>query len=87
MQQIHEEATSKFETVTQDLKHLEAEENDVTEAIEVAQQKMVSTSENIKKAHQMIAKAQAVLARAEWTHAAETARLTLLTASSIHIQE
>jgi len=47
--------------VAYDLKYLEAEENGVAEAIEFAQQEMFSTSEEIKKAHQMIVKVQVVL--------------------------
>ena len=43
MQQIHEKTTSKIEVVAQDLKHLEADENDVIEEIEVSQQKIVFT--------------------------------------------
>ena len=87
MHQIHEEMISKIEAVAQDLKCLEAEEYDIAEAIEVAQQKMVFTYEEIGKARQMIVKAQAVLARDKPTHAAETAKLPLLTARSIHLQE
>ena len=87
MQQINEEATSKIKAVAHDLKCFEAEENIVVEAIQIAQQKMVSTSKEKEKARQIIAKAQAVLSKAELTHAAETAKLSLLTARSIHIQK
>jgi len=87
MQKIHKEATSKIEAAMQEIKWLEIEENDVAEAVEVSQQKIIASSKEIATTRQMIKKVQEILARAEQMHATETAKLTLLTTRSVHIQE
>ena len=74
-----------MKAVAQELKSLEAEENDIAEAIELPTQKLASTTKEIDKACQMIAKAPAILNKAELAQHTETNKLTVLTARSIHI--
>ena len=66
---------------------MEAEENKIADSIKVSTQKLASTNEEINKARQMVARAQAILGMAELAHYVETNKLIMLIARSICVQE
>ena len=79
--------SQEIKAVCQELKFLEAREAEVTEAMAVSSKTLDFAKCQIKKAREIIAKANFLLFKAEPESQAETIRLEEITAERIHIQQ
>ena len=87
MQQTHAEVTSEVDATVIELDILKVEEQNIAEEIELSNQTLAFTNNDMKKARQIIAKAQALMSKAEPVQCAETVKLEQLATKSICIQE
>jgi len=87
MEKTHGEVVGKVEEMSKELKLVRTEVTEVTDEMELLKQGILFNSTKIEQTKQVIARAQAVLARLEPKEKADTSKLETLVKKSDSLQE
>ena len=85
MKKNYLETSEEVEAISQGLKTLDAQEVEVSEAIVISGEALDAAKNQIKKAEEMIIRANIIFSKAEPMRQAETIRLEEMTTKSIQI--